>query len=226
MARAAATEVTDRWKGFTRTLGLQYLNGDFEIAEQQHSTSLLYAEGVLTRKKAERSVFPAQRLLAAVRPARRRRSRCCPTRASRRLRAEAKWLQPGRRGRPRDPARAARRHGRRRLRCAAAGAALLRRRRPLDPRLRLPGDRRRQCRGRRDRRRVPGGRQRRVRALLPAEVGRRDLRRRRRRVHAAASTRTSAPASACAGNRRSGCCGWTSRGRWSRTSITPGAFIS
>ncbi len=29
------------------------------------------------------------------------------------------------------------------------------------------------------------------------------------------SMRTSAPASACAGNRRSGWCGWTSRGRWS-----------
>src|SRR5688572_31991214 len=58
MARAAATEVTDRWKGFTRTLGLQYLNGDFEIAEQQHSTSLLYAEGLLTRKKTNDLYFP------------------------------------------------------------------------------------------------------------------------------------------------------------------------
>ena len=58
MARAAATEVTDRWKGFTRTLGLQYLNGDFEIAQEQHSTSLLYAEGVLTRKKTNDLYFP------------------------------------------------------------------------------------------------------------------------------------------------------------------------
>jgi len=58
MARAAATEVTDRWKGFTRTLGLQYLNGDFEIAERQHSTSLLYAEGLLTRKKSNDLYFP------------------------------------------------------------------------------------------------------------------------------------------------------------------------
>ena len=58
MARAAATEVTDRWKGFTRTLGLQYLNGDFEIAEQQHTTSLLYAEGLLTRKQTNDLYFP------------------------------------------------------------------------------------------------------------------------------------------------------------------------
>jgi translocation and assembly module TamA len=59
MARLAATEVVDRWKGFQRTLGLQYLNGDFEIAEQQGSTSLLYAEGLLTRKAADDRYFPA-----------------------------------------------------------------------------------------------------------------------------------------------------------------------
>lgn len=59
MARFAATEVVDRWKGFQRTVGLQYLNGDFEIAEQQGSTSLLYAEGLLTRKAADDRYFPA-----------------------------------------------------------------------------------------------------------------------------------------------------------------------
>jgi translocation and assembly module TamA len=59
MARLAATEVLDRWKGFQRTLGLQYLNGDFEVAEQQGSTSLLYAEALLTRKAADDRYFPA-----------------------------------------------------------------------------------------------------------------------------------------------------------------------
>jgi translocation and assembly module TamA len=58
MARIAATEVLDRWKGFTRTLGLQYLNGDFEIADQRGKTSLLYAEGLLTRKKSDDIYFP------------------------------------------------------------------------------------------------------------------------------------------------------------------------
>jgi translocation and assembly module TamA len=58
MARAAASQVTDRWKGFQRTLGLQYLNGDFEIANEQHSTSLLYAEGLLTRKASNDLYFP------------------------------------------------------------------------------------------------------------------------------------------------------------------------
>lgn len=59
MARLAGTEVLDRWKGFQRTLGLQYLNGDFEVADQQGSTSLLYADGLLTRKAADDRYFPA-----------------------------------------------------------------------------------------------------------------------------------------------------------------------
>ena len=58
MARLAATEVVDRWKGFTRTLGLQYLHGDFEVADEPGETSLLYAEGLLTRKAADDLYFP------------------------------------------------------------------------------------------------------------------------------------------------------------------------
>ncbi len=58
MARFAATEVTERWRGFTRTYGLQYLNGDFEIADREQSTNLLYAEGLLTRKEADDLYFP------------------------------------------------------------------------------------------------------------------------------------------------------------------------
>jgi translocation and assembly module TamA len=91
MARAAATEVTDRWKGFTRTLGLQYLNGDFEIAEQQHTTSLLYAEGVLTRKKMNDLYFPLSgyNLLYGLRFA--AESLLSETSFAQ-ARAEAKWL--------------------------------------------------------------------------------------------------------------------------------------
>ncbi len=91
MARAAATEVTDRWKGFTRTLGLQYLNGDFQIAEQQHTTSLLYAEGLLTRKKTNDLYFPLSgySLLYGVRLA--AESLLSDTSLAQ-LRAEAKWL--------------------------------------------------------------------------------------------------------------------------------------
>ncbi len=92
MARAAATEVVDRWKGFTRTLGLQYLNGDFEIADEQHSTSLMYAEGLLTRKKANDLYFPLSgyQLLYGVRVG--AESLLSDTTFVQ-LRAEAKWLQ-------------------------------------------------------------------------------------------------------------------------------------
>ena len=92
MARAAATEVTDRWKGFTRTLGLQYLNGDFEIANEQHSTSLLYAEGVLTRKKADNLYFPLSgyNLLYGLRVA---AESVASDTSFVQARAEAKWLK-------------------------------------------------------------------------------------------------------------------------------------
>jgi translocation and assembly module TamA len=92
MARAAASEVTDRWKGFTRTLGLQYLHGDFEIANEQHSTSLLYAEGTLTRKKADDLYFPLSgySLLYGVRLG---AEAVLSDTSFAQVRAEAKWLQ-------------------------------------------------------------------------------------------------------------------------------------
>lgn len=58
MARLAATQVTERWRGFTRTLGLQYLNGDFEIADESGHTSLLYADSLLTRKQSNDVNYP------------------------------------------------------------------------------------------------------------------------------------------------------------------------
>ena len=92
MARVAANEVTDRWKGFTRTLGLQYLNGDFEIAKEQHSTSLLYAEGTLTRKKADDLYFPLSgySLLYGVRFG---AEQLLSDTSFAQVRAEGKWLQ-------------------------------------------------------------------------------------------------------------------------------------
>lgn len=92
MARLAANEVTERWKGFTRTLGLQYLNGDFEIADQRGSTSLLYAEGLLTRKKADDVYFPTSgySLLYGLRFA--FESLLSDTSFTQ-LRAEGKWLR-------------------------------------------------------------------------------------------------------------------------------------
>ena len=227
MARAAATEVTDRWKGFTRTLGLQYLNGDFEIADEQHATSLLYAEGLLTRKKANDLYFPLERLLAALRPAR------SPPES---LLSDTSFVAGARRRR--SGCSQVGEDGRVILR-AALGAMVVDDFDALPPELRFfaGGDRSIrgfdyqeigdvERRGRRDRRRVPGRRQRRVRALLPDELGRRGRSSTPAMRSRSSSTRTSAPASACAGSRRSGWCGWTSRGRSSRNSVTPGASIS
>lgn len=56
MLRLAANDTRD-WRGFVRTLGLQYLAGDFEIAQERHNTSLLYAEAVLSRKRADDFFF-------------------------------------------------------------------------------------------------------------------------------------------------------------------------
>ena len=92
MARVAANQVTDRWKGFTRTLGLQYLNGNFEIASEQHSTSLLYAEGLLTRKKSDDLYFPLSgyQLLYGLRFA---AESVLSETSFAQARAEAKWLR-------------------------------------------------------------------------------------------------------------------------------------
>jgi translocation and assembly module TamA len=57
-ARLALSEVMDRWHGYTRTVGLQYLNGDFTIADEQRSSSLLFGEAMLTRKRFDNVMFP------------------------------------------------------------------------------------------------------------------------------------------------------------------------
>jgi translocation and assembly module TamA len=53
-----AVNETRRWHGFTRTVGLQYLAGTFEIGEEDRFTRLLYAEGTLTKKQADDFFFP------------------------------------------------------------------------------------------------------------------------------------------------------------------------
>ena len=93
MARLAASEVVDQWHGFTRTLGLQYLNGDFEVADEPGSTNLLYAEAMLTRKRADDLLFPSKglSLLYGLRLA--SESILSDTDYAQ-VRAEAKWIRP------------------------------------------------------------------------------------------------------------------------------------
>jgi translocation and assembly module TamA len=53
-----AVNESRRWHGFTRTVGLQYLAGTFEIGEEDRFTRLLYGEGTLTKKQADDFFFP------------------------------------------------------------------------------------------------------------------------------------------------------------------------
>ena len=54
----AAAEARERWHGFNRTLGLQYVDSDFEIAGERQAAALFYGEGVLTRRVADDVLFP------------------------------------------------------------------------------------------------------------------------------------------------------------------------
>ncbi|MEO8460653.1 MAG: autotransporter assembly complex family protein, partial [Dokdonella sp.] len=46
------------WKGWTRTWGLQFLTGDFKVADVDGKTTLLYPEASLSRKSADDFNFP------------------------------------------------------------------------------------------------------------------------------------------------------------------------
>lgn len=92
LARVAATQTTERWHGFTRTLGLQFLNGDFEIADEQRNSTLLYADALLTKKHADDLLFPrnGNSLLYGLRFA--PKSPLTDTTFAQ-VRAEAKWVR-------------------------------------------------------------------------------------------------------------------------------------
>ena len=46
------------WHGWTRTYGLQFLTGDFEVADQKGTTTLLYPEISYAKKRADDFNFP------------------------------------------------------------------------------------------------------------------------------------------------------------------------
>ena len=54
--RLVANETRD-WRGFTRTLGINYLTGDFTVATIKGSSSMFYPELVLERKRADDKTF-------------------------------------------------------------------------------------------------------------------------------------------------------------------------
>jgi translocation and assembly module TamA len=59
----AASRSEKRWHGFTRTLGLKYLRGDFEIGQDEDNlefghSKLLFAEGTLSRRRLNDRLAP------------------------------------------------------------------------------------------------------------------------------------------------------------------------
>ena len=59
----AATRSEKRWHGFTRTLGVKYFKGDFEIGQDEDNlefgeSQLLFAEGTLTRRRVNDRIAP------------------------------------------------------------------------------------------------------------------------------------------------------------------------
>ena len=55
--RLAATD-SRIWRGWTRTYGLQFLTGNFEVADIKGKTTLLYPEASLAKKVADNPSFP------------------------------------------------------------------------------------------------------------------------------------------------------------------------
>jgi translocation and assembly module TamA len=59
----AASRSEKRWHGFTRTIGLKYLRGDFELGQDEDnlefgSSKLLFAEGSLSRRRVNDRLSP------------------------------------------------------------------------------------------------------------------------------------------------------------------------
>ena len=159
----AASRSEKRWHGFTRTIGLKYLRGDFELGQDEDklefgSSKLLFAEGTLSRRRVNDRLAPRKGYVIdfGVRLGQRRaglghRHRADlgpPHLADSRRASEARIKLRGEVGAM----------TRRQFRCVAAGPALLRGRRSLDPRLRLSRDRRGERERHHHRRQIPRGR--------------------------------------------------------------------
>jgi translocation and assembly module TamA len=92
-ARVSASEVLDQWHGYARTLGLQYLNGDFTIADEERDSSMLFAEAMLTRKRADDRLFPS-RGISVTYGLRLAADGMLSDTSLAQVRAEAKWVRP------------------------------------------------------------------------------------------------------------------------------------
>lgn len=93
LARLGASEQLDDWHGYARTLGLQYAQGSFVVAEQLQSTKLLYAEALLTRRRADDLIFPS-RGVSVTYTARAAPGQLLSDTSFASIRADLKWVRP------------------------------------------------------------------------------------------------------------------------------------
>lgn len=93
LSRLSASEVLDRWHGYARTLGLQYLDGDFTVADERRASQLLFAEALLERKHADDLMFP-RRGIAVSYGLRLASPALLSDTSLAQLRADARWVRP------------------------------------------------------------------------------------------------------------------------------------
>jgi translocation and assembly module TamA len=81
------------WRGYTRTIGLQFISGDFEIADDRGSSDILFFDAVLTRKTANDNFFP-RRGVSVLYGLRAAQEGLLADTSFVQVRAEAKWVRP------------------------------------------------------------------------------------------------------------------------------------
>lgn len=58
MTALAAAEARERWHGFNRTLGVQFLDSDFDIADERIRSRLIFGEIALSRRISDDELLP------------------------------------------------------------------------------------------------------------------------------------------------------------------------
>lgn len=81
------------WRGYTRTIGFQFLSGDFEIADEQGSSDILFLDAMLSRKTVNDNFFP-RRGVSVLYGLRAAQEGMLADTTFLQVRAEAKWVRP------------------------------------------------------------------------------------------------------------------------------------
>jgi translocation and assembly module TamA len=81
------------WRGYTRTIGLQFLSGDFEIADEPGSSNILFLDAMLSRKSVDNTFFP-RRGVSVLYGLRAAQEGMLADTSFLQARADAKWVRP------------------------------------------------------------------------------------------------------------------------------------